>query len=218
MSLTYQQLRDAMSGAVAGVRNVTTFEPLGGPDEKVFPPTYGVGDRELRYAVEERVVHGEPGKIRSVVLDSVASQANRAELALLAAIRDGRLSAPVTTTDFSGHGLYGIGGVSDYEAPHRIFDALLRDSFDGDDLFRRGAVGRAVTEAVPRNAAALLRHSPHTLVFGGWGSPGPKGGRGLGRFRAGPDVGDRGVRGGDRGQDGVADRPGGCRAQGRPGV
>ena len=166
---------------MAGARSTTTFEPLGGPNDKVFPPTYGVGEREVKYAVEDRVIREGDGKARqvsSVLIDSVASQANRAELALLAAARDGRLGAPVTNVDFAGRGLYGITGVSDYEAPHRIFDALMRDSFDGDDLFRDGPVGRAVTDATPRNAAALLRHSPHTLVFGGWDSTGPKGGRG----------------------------------------
>jgi CRISPR-associated protein Csb1 len=162
---------------------VTTFEPLGGPDDKIFPSTCGVGDCELRYAVEERVVRGAnraTTRVASVLLDSVASpQANRAELTLLTAIRDGRLAAPVTTVDFAPHGLYGIDQVTDYEAPHRIFDALLRDNFDGDDLFRDGPIGRAITDAVPRNATALLRHSPHTLVFGGWDSTGAKGGRGV---------------------------------------
>lgn len=182
MALTYDALREAVAGNVAGARSITTFEPLGGPEDKVFPPTYGVGERELRYAVEKRVVRSADGstteQMDSVVLDSVASQANRAELALLEAIRDGRLPVPATTVDFGGAGLYGIDRVSDYEAPHRIFDAVLRDSFDGDDLFRDGPTGRAVTDAVPRNAAGLLRHSPHTLVFGGWDSTGPKGGRG----------------------------------------
>jgi CRISPR-associated protein Csb1 len=187
VGLTYEALREAVAGDVAGVRCVTTFEPLGGPQDKVFPPTYGVGERELRYAVEQRMrrsADGSPKPEWSVVLDSVASQANRAELALLEAIRDGRLPVPATTVDFTDAGLYGIDRISDFEASHRIFDALLRDSFHGEDLFRDGPVGRAVTDAVPRNAAGLLRHSPHTLVFGGWDSTGPKGGRGAKYERA----------------------------------
>lgn len=39
-------------------------------------------------------------------------------------------------------------------------------------------IGRAVTEATPRDAGALYRYSPTTLVFGGWDSTGPRGGRG----------------------------------------
>ena len=116
---------------------------------------------------------------RSVVLDSVASQANRLELALLEAIRQGDLAAPVTSVDFRPiPELAGLDRISDYEAPHRIFDALLRDSYDGEHLFRNSPAGRAITGARPRDAAALYHHSPHTLVFGGWDSTGPRGARG----------------------------------------
>ena len=116
---------------------------------------------------------------RAVVLDSVASQANRLELALLEAIRQGDLAAPVTSVDFRHISeLAGLDRISDYEAPHRIFDALLRDSYDGEHLFRNSPAGRAITGARPRDAAALYHHSPHTLVFGGWDSTGPRGARG----------------------------------------
>lgn len=186
-SLSYEQLRDAVAGSAVGVRSHVVLEPLGGRLDKVFPPTYGA-DAGLRYAVERRALDdGEDGRPRwvdSVVLDSVASQANRAELVLLEAIRSGGLLAPVTSVDFAGQGLFGLDRISDYEAPHRIFDALLRDSFDGDDLFRQGPVGQAVTAASSRDAAAVYAHSPHTLVFGGWDSTGPKGGRGAKYERA----------------------------------
>jgi CRISPR-associated protein Csb1 len=155
----------------------------------VFPPTYGVQDNaETKYATERRRVHSADGRgdeaVRSVVLDSVASQANRLELALLDAIRRGDLSAPVTAVDFTQSGLAGIDKISDYEAPHRIFDALLRDSYDGEHLFRNGTIGRAITQARPRDAAALYHYSPHTLVFGGWDSTGPRGGAGAKYERA----------------------------------
>jgi CRISPR-associated protein Csb1 len=155
----------------------------------VFPPTYAPdGEAKTRYAVEERLVPSADGNaglvVKAVVLDSVASQANRFELALLDAIRRGELAAPVTSVDFAGSGLAGLDRVSDYEAPHRIFDSLLRDSYDGEHLFRNGAVGRAITEAKPRDAAALYYHSPHTLVFGGWDSTGPRGGLGAKYERA----------------------------------
>jgi CRISPR-associated protein Csb1 len=189
MRLSYDHLRAAVTRRAVGVRSRLELEPLGGMEDKVFPPTYGVADgAETKYAVEERITAGTDGasapRVVSVVLDSVASQANRQELALLGAVQAGSLSAPVTSADFAGQGLFGIDRISDYEAPHRIFDALLRDSFDGEDLFRQGATGRAVTEATSRNAAALFRHSPHTLVFGGWDSTGPKGGRGAKYERA----------------------------------
>ena len=192
MSLTYDELRAGVAGDAVGVRCRTVLQPLGGPGDKVFPPTYGASDNsnpETRYAIEERRVPSPQGHAasvtRSVVLDSVASQANRLELALLDAIRNGELSAPVTSVDFRPvPDLEGLDRISDYEAPHRIFDALLRDSYDGEHLFRNGPVGRAITDAQPRDAAGLYHHSPHTLVFGGWDSTGPRGGLGAKYERA----------------------------------
>jgi len=190
MALTYEELRSDVAGGAVGVRCRTVLEPLGGRGDKVFPPTYGVADSAAtKYATEDRYVPSEDGAtgvvVPSVVLDSVASQANRLELALLGAIRRQELAAPVTSVDFRPvEGLAGFDRISDYEAPHRIFDALLRDSYDGDHLFRNGAVGRAVTGARSRDAAGLYFHSPHTLVFGGWDSTGPLGGRGAKYERA----------------------------------
>jgi len=190
MSLTYNQLRDGVAGDVAGIRSRNVLQPLGGPTDKVFPPTYGVPDNaETRYAIENRHIppcgDSDGSVVRSVVLDSVASQANRFELALLGAIRRGELLAPVTCVDFrTTPELAGLDRISDYEVPHRIFDALLRDSYDGEHLFRNSPIGRAITEARPRDAAGVFHHSPHTLVFGGWDSTGPRGGLGAKYERA----------------------------------
>jgi CRISPR-associated protein Csb1 len=190
VSLSYDELQAGVAGDAVGVRCRTVLQPLGGRGDKVFPPTYGVPDNaETKYATEDRYVlsaDGNGGSVaRSVVLDSVASQANRLELALLDAIRREDLLAPVTSVDFRQiPGLAGLDRISDYEAPHRIFDALLRDSYDGEHLFRNGPVGRAITKARPRDAAALYHHSPHTLVFGGWDSTGPRGGLGAKYERA----------------------------------
>jgi CRISPR-associated protein Csb1 len=189
MSLAYEELRDGVAGGYVGVRSRTILQPLGGPGDKVFPPTYApaanaTGNSRTRYATEDRVAGAEGAVTASVVLDSVASQANRFELALLGSIRRGEVSVPVTSVDFVGTGLIGLDRISDYEAPHRIFDAILRDSYDGDNLFRNGPTGTAITEARPRDAAALYFHSPHTLVFGGWDSTGPRGGLGAKYERA----------------------------------
>lgn len=179
MTFTIEQLAGALSEGAAGVRLKVELEPLGGKYDKVFPPTYGVEDSaETRYAVEVR--RGENGdETTAVALDSVASQANRHEQALLRAFRDGDLDIPVTSCDFTGQsGLEAFGRISDLDAPHRIYDAILRDSLDGEVLFRMGATGRAITDASPTDAGALFVHSPTTLVFGGWDSTGPRGGRG----------------------------------------
>jgi CRISPR-associated protein Csb1 len=190
MALTYEVLRADIAGRAVGIRCRTVLEPLGGRGDKVFPPTYGSSaNPDTKYATESRYVPSEAGSagavLPSVLLDSVASQANRLELALLRAIRSGELAVPVTSVDFRPiKGLAGLDRISDYEASHRIFDAILRDSYDGEHLFRNGPVGQAVTGASSRDAAGLYYHSPHTLVFGGWDSTGPRGGLGAKYERA----------------------------------
>ncbi|MDZ7677334.1 MAG: type I-U CRISPR-associated RAMP protein Csb1/Cas7u [Acidimicrobiales bacterium] len=184
MPLTYDELYDTVTGPGVGIRARTEFDPLGGPGDKVFPPTYGV-DRtaETKYAVEQRTINGE--LVETVILDSVASQANRFETALLEARRDGRLGVPLISVDFSGtDDLADLDRISALEASHRVFDAILRDSLLGDTLFRLSDIGRRITEADPKSAAALFHHSPTTLLFGGWDSTGPKGGKGAKYERA----------------------------------
>lgn len=184
MSIDYDDLREAVGGTGVGIRARTSLEPLGGQGDKVFPPTYVVDGRaETKYAMERRRLGTEV--VDAVVLDSVASQANRFELALLDAYRGGELSVPLVSTDFRNiEGLERFDRVSSLEAPHRIFDAILRDSLLGDLLFRLSDPGQAITEATVKSAAPLFHYSPTTLLFGGWDSTGPKGGLGAKYERA----------------------------------
>ena len=178
--LTFERLRDAVAGDAVALRSRMTLQPAGGEGDKVFPPSYAVDGRaDHKYAVEERQVGGSDNVSTTVLLDSVASQANRAELALLDGWERGELVFPVPYVDFSGDG-----GATDYEkltvleAPHRLADAIFRDSLLDGTLFRLSNVGRAITEATPRNATDLFRYSPTSLLFGMWDSTGPKGGLG----------------------------------------
>ncbi len=146
----------------------------------MFPPSYAVdGQADHKYAVEERRIGDSEEISVTVLLDSVASQANRAELALLEGWERGELSFPVPYVDFSGDG-----GLTDYErltvleAPHRLADAIFRDSLLDGTLFRFSDIGRAITGATPRDATEMYRHSPTSLLFGLWDSTGPKGGLG----------------------------------------
>ncbi len=178
MALTFERLKEAVEGAAVALRSRTALQPAGGAGDKVFPPTYAVGSGS-KYATEERRL-GEGDKVStSVLLDSVASQANRAELALLEGHERGELSFPVPFVDFTEDAdLADLGKLTVLEAPHRLADAIFRDSLLDGTLFRLSDMGRAVTDATPRNAAALFRYSPTGLLFGMWDSTGPKGGLG----------------------------------------
>ena len=178
--LTFERLLEAVGGEAVALRSRLTLQPAGGDGDKVFPPSYNVDGRaNHKYAVEKRQVGDSDRTTFTVLLDSVASQANRAELALLEGWERGELVFPVPYVDFTGDG-----GLTDYEkltvleAPHRLADAIFRDSLLGGTLFRLSDVGRAITEATPRNATDMYRHSPTSLLFGMWDSTGPKGGLG----------------------------------------
>ncbi len=178
--LAFERLRDAVAGEAVALRSRMALQPAGGEGDKVFPPSYAVDGRaDHKYAVEERQV-GDGDKVSTtVLLDSVASQANRAELALLDGWERGELVFPVPWVDFSDDG-----GATDYEkltvleAPHRLADAIFRDSLLDGTLFRLSDIGRAITDATPRDATDLFRYAPTSLLFGMWDSTGPKGGLG----------------------------------------
>lgn len=174
--LTMEMLHKAVSGGAVALRSLMRLQPVDGPGGKVFPPTYAA-NAEHKYAVEERQVGDKV--VTTVLLDSVASQANRAELALLQGWEDGELSFPVPFVDFRGEeGVDDLGRITVLEAPHRLADAIFRDSLLDGTLFRLSDMGRAITDASPRNATAMFHYAPTALLFGQWDSTGPKGGLG----------------------------------------
>ena len=183
--LNHDVLRDAVAGPGVALRLKSRLQPAGGPGTTVYPPTYAA-DRGARtqYAVEgprprDGETTGQASRYARVLLDSVASQANRLELALLEAWRVGDLSFPVAFVDFSDQqGLEDLERVTVLEAPHRIADAIFRDSLLDGTLFRLSDVGEAVTEARPDAATGLFQYCPTALLFGQWDSTGPKGGLG----------------------------------------
>ena len=125
--LTLEILQQGVAGGAAAVRCVTRLQPAGGKGDKIFPPTYATGERATtRYAFEERRIDGST--THTVLLDSVASQANRIEESLQSAWDEQRLSFPVITVDFTKEdGINDLDTISVLQAPHRIADALLRD-------------------------------------------------------------------------------------------
>ncbi len=172
--LTLQTIKEALSGRAAAFRCVTDYQPAGGPGDKVFPPTYEGG----KYATEERI-DPNTGEIRKcVLLDSVQSQANRMELALLDAHRDGQVTLPLIIARFDQEALLKKFTVTSLEAPHRVADALFRDSLLEGVMFRKSEKGRLLDTADVRNATGLFGLCPTALLFGLWDSTGPRGGLG----------------------------------------
>jgi CRISPR-associated protein Csb1 len=185
--LTLDLLKQAVRGSAAAVRLQVKLQPAGGAGTKLFPPTYAGGV----YAREKRLIDGQP--VECVLLDSVQSQANRLEQALLQAYRDGKMKFPLIAVKFPSE-LPGVGDdneVTTLDAPHRIFDAILRDSDLDRKPFRAqlkagGArdkskispEGESIALANARYASPLLELCPTALVFGAWDSTGAAGGLG----------------------------------------
>ena len=178
--MTLKDVQDAVGGNAAAFRSVTEYQPAGGVGDKVFPPTYEGG----KYAVEQRRLPGFDQPVDCVLIDSVQSQANRMELALLDAWERGRIPLPIITVDFAGNEMPKVLRITSLEAPHRIADALLRDSLHDGKPFRMSPVGKELDNVDSRNATALFHYCPTTLVFGMWDSTGPKGGLGAKFARA----------------------------------
>ncbi len=194
--MTLQDLERAVSGRAAAIRCRRTLEPAGGPGDKVFPPTYA----GATYAVEQRRIrrNGTEEVVQCVLLDSVQSQANRIEEALQNAVDRGLIQIPVIEVDFSevdptgnredderqGRLLDPVGKVTSLQVPHRLADAILRDSLLDGVPFRESEAGRAIDMASARNATPLYHLCPTALVLGMWDSTGPKGGLGAKFARA----------------------------------
>ena len=94
-----------------------------------------------------------------MLLDSVPSQANRMELALQDAWMGGEIELPVVSADFSAVENPGVPKVTSLQAPHRIVDAILRDSTLGDGKkppkFRDSEIGKELDQlsaATPRRS------------------------------------------------------------------
>ena len=181
-----KKIQEAIGGSAAAFRSRVTLQPAGGEGDKVFPPTYS----GAVYATEKRRLPGRDEPVECVLLDSVQSQANRIEEALQDAVDEGRIQIPIVEVDFSdipvvepgqtAEGLLEpIGRVTSLEAPHRVADAIIRDSEDKDGVpFRQTLAGKKIDFANLRNATPLFEICPTALLLGLWDSTGPKGGLG----------------------------------------
>jgi CRISPR-associated protein Csb1 len=177
--LTLEKLRETVTKGAVAIRRIQRLQPAGGPGDKVFPPTYEGGI----YATEQRIINGQ--RVPCVLLDSVQSQANRMELALKQKCyrgKDQEADIPVVTVDFTAaelkNKLEEIGEVTSLDAPHRLADAILRDSNNKGVAFRDSEEGKLLNTATVANATGLYSICPTALVLGIWDSTGPRGGMG----------------------------------------
>jgi CRISPR-associated protein Csb1 len=119
----------------------------------VLPPTYAeIG--HLASAVREDGTH------QYILIESTQSWANRLEELL------DRPEVGVVPLRVSAAGR----SLTVNELPHRVFDALLRDSELDGLPFRATPLGKSLIEARADNATALLENAPGTLLFGAWDS------------------------------------------------
>lgn len=161
----------------AALRRRQRLQPVGGQGDKIFPPTYpGEGRNAPPRHVYERRRLGDR-EVWCVLVDSVQSQANRLEECLREAIEDG-VEIPHVVVDFSAYNLTGVTQITSLDAPHRVYDAILRDSELDGEPFMAGEVGKRLAMARPADATALLEVSPTALLFGAWHSTGEGGGLG----------------------------------------
>lgn len=166
----------------AAIRRIQRLQPVGGKGDKIFPPTYpGEGRNSPPRHVYERRRIGDT-EVVCVLVDSVQSQANRMEEVLLNLVRNSSgknaIKLPFITVDFTGLGVEPIIQITSLEAPHRVYDAIMRDSNLDGTPFMQSALGERVAKAGPSHATALLELSPSALVFGAWHSQGQGGGLG----------------------------------------
>ncbi len=181
MTLTFDCLKNLVTDDTVAIRGTATLEPAGGPGDKIFPPTHVVDGKDkntagAKYAFETRRIGGHD--VKCVLIDSVQSQANRMEEALEGLWGEKKIALPVVSVDFSSVAPE-VGRVTSLSAPHRIADALLRDSLLNGQLFRLSEIGKSFTYASTKNATALFKVCPTGLVFGLWDSTGPKRDRGV---------------------------------------
>ena len=165
---------DSRSGALVFAADL---EPLDGFGEPVAPPTYpaaegsNTGPRwqfDRRWAspgtTEDRDGHGTV----IIILDQLQSQAKRIGQALEDTAN--QTGVPLIMLDLDNIPLpvHLQRRISNMRWAHRNADAYLRDAdLDGQD-FPNHPIGRALTEATPSNAAALISWFPTAAGFGFW--------------------------------------------------
>jgi CRISPR-associated protein Csb1 len=125
----------------------------------LYPPTYKDGTYKSKHVIS-RPDHN--GISSHVLIDSVQSEARRISK-YYPLLRE--MGLPDIEVRIGGR-LYSA--TADFS--HRTFDALLRDSCEGQTPWPQTEMSRALANSTIQDATALYRHAPATLIFGGWDS------------------------------------------------
>jgi CRISPR-associated protein Csb1 len=165
VKMDWDKMKSIVGGNTSAIRKIVKLSPAGGPGSKVSPPTYEGGI----YAEEERLLDNKNKINTTILLDSIQSQANRMEMALLEAYKNGQIPMPMLQVDFSQN-FPEIGKITVLEAPHRISDAIFRESKLDGISFRDTDIGKEFVKSNSKNATPILKISPHSLIFGYWDS------------------------------------------------
>ncbi|WP_295443548.1 type I-U CRISPR-associated RAMP protein Csb1/Cas7u [uncultured Thiodictyon sp.] len=150
-------LRAAVSNAASAIAVTAELAPVSG--NRIMPPTYATDGPFKHNATKP----GPDGISNWCSVDAPGSCANRAEQALVGL----GLDLDPLRVDFGNDGF-----LSTMQLPHRVFDAVLRDSQLAGVPFRSTDIGQAVIAARPGDATALLHCDPGALLFGSWDSTG----------------------------------------------
>jgi hypothetical protein len=144
-------VRKALAEGVA-IRAVNKLLPVEGEGGKIMPPTFS----ERQYAWEDR----ERGVI---LLDSVASHANRQEVLLGEDWQ--KLKLPILRLQFRDERRL-LQEITSYQASHRVFDALFRDALVRDESSAQRRFRAPLRADVPE-AAPPSSPSTETATAGG---------------------------------------------------
>src|SRR5215475_3754305 len=131
-----QKLLSSCTNGMSAVRTIVDLTPAEGDGGKVAPPTHEGG----KYAFEDRVVDGRQD-VKTVLLDSVQSQANRLEELLLNAVYSNEIQIPLLKMEIPGHET-----LTSLSVPHRVHDAIFRDSRVNGARFRDSEIGKAMVQ------------------------------------------------------------------------
>lgn len=157
------------AGGSRALASRTQLVPVAGQQALISPAKYAASNGGATYVFENRYVDDKP--VKTVLIDSRTSIANRLEDALLDAIAD---EHPILSLLPHLHISYPTAkpaiDFTEISAPHRAFDAHFRlGTQNGIPVTEVDKYVQA-RNATPANAAALLSLSPVTILFGGWDS------------------------------------------------